>query len=108
MYQLIYVSSAIAHFARPDFMDLALHVSTKNVQLGVTGMLVFKEGNFMQVLEGDEAVVKALYDKIEKDSRHTLVSVLHQGEITIREYGGWAMTFFNSETGQYDHFSYPS
>ncbi|OWS71846.1 hypothetical protein CBI30_05185 [Polynucleobacter aenigmaticus] len=108
MYQLIYVSSAVMNFARPEFMELALHTGARNVKFGITGMLVFKDGSFMQVLEGNEEIIKTLYAKIEVDPRHTLVSVIHEGEISMREYGSWAMTYFNHDTEQYDHIAYPT
>ena len=40
----------------------------RNQQLGVTGLLLYKDGDFIQLLEGDKATVKALFqDSIRKD-----------------------------------------
>lgn len=107
MYQLIYVSSATETFTRDKFLDLAFTMSSDNAKSGITGMLVFKDGNFMEVLEGEESAVKALFSKVNHDPRHTLVSVIQEGEIQNREYATWMMTFYNPETGQYDHVGSP-
>ncbi len=74
MHQLIYVSPAVMNFAKPEFMELALHTGAENVKFGITGMLVFKNGSLMQVLEGNKETIKTLYAKIAVDPRHTLVS----------------------------------
>jgi|UniRef100_UPI00404830CE hypothetical protein len=107
MYQLIYVSSATEAFTREKFLDLAFVMSSENTKTGITGMLVFKDGNFMEVLEGEESAVKALFSKISVDPRHTLVSVIQESAISTREYSSWAMTFYNPATGQYDHVGSP-
>ena len=61
----------------------------------------------MEVLEGEELAVKGLFGKIEQDSRHTLVSVIQEGEISTREYPSWAMTFYNPQTEEYEHVGSP-
>ncbi|MBU3621849.1 BLUF domain-containing protein [Polynucleobacter sp. CS-Odin-A6] len=107
MYQLIYVSSSTETFTREKFLDLAFVMSSQNTKIGITGMLVFKDGNFMEVLEGEESAVKELFSKIHVDPRHTLVSVIQEGDISAREYSSWAMTFYNSATEQYEHVGSP-
>ncbi len=107
MYQLIYVSSSTGAFTREKFLDLAFVMSSQNAKIGITGMLVFKDGNFMEVLEGEESAVKELFGKITVDSRHTLVSVIQEGEISAREYPSWAMTFYDPSTEKYEHVGSP-
>lgn len=106
MYQLIFVSSANVGLTQSQFMDLASRARARNMDLGITGTLVLKNNSFMQVIEGDEVSVKQLYASIEKDPRHTLVSVISQGEISAREYSSWAATYFNSETQDYQHLTF--
>jgi hypothetical protein len=107
MYQLIYVSSSTGAFTREKFLDLAFVMSSQNTKIGITGMLVFKDGNFMEVLEGEESAVKELFSKINVDPRHTLVSVIQEGEISAREYPSWAMTFYDPSTEKYEHVGSP-
>jgi hypothetical protein len=65
-----------------------------NAKRGVTGMLLYKEGNFMQVLEGDEREVRIVfYEKISADTRHKDIIVLLQGSVAERQFSDWAMGF---------------
>jgi len=105
MYQLIFVSSASVGLTQSQFMDLALRARARNMDLDITGTLIFKNNSFMQVIEGNEVVVKQLYASIAKDPRHTLVSVISQGEIAAREYSSWAATYFDPETQDYQHLT---
>ena len=59
-------------------------------------MLVFREGSFLQVLEGKDDTVLALYSRLENDSRHTNVKMLLRSEIEERSFGDWKMGFFDA------------
>ncbi len=63
MFSLTYVSSAVRPFAEDELADLLAVSRQNNARLGITGMLLYKDGNFMQVLEGEEAEVRTLYEK---------------------------------------------
>ena len=56
-------------------------------------MLLFKNGNFMQVLEGDSSVVDELYLKISRDPRHTGLITLVRRHILKRSFSDWKMSF---------------
>ena len=89
----VYVSSATSLFSRPD-LDELLRVSVKNNSLvGISGMLLYKDGNFMQILEGPESAVNALYTKIDQDPRHHGVIPMWSGEQETRQFPGWTMAF---------------
>ena len=62
-----------------------------NAQNGVTGVLVYGGGVFMQALEGGREAVSDLYGVIQRDPRHKDVILLHFEEITERHFGGWTM-----------------
>ena len=62
-----------------------------NADHGVTGVLVYGKGVFMQALEGGRQTVSDLYGVIQRDSRHKDVILLHYEEITERRFGGWTM-----------------
>jgi len=64
-----------------------------NKAVGVTGMLLYQDGNFMQVLEGNEHSVRGVYAKIERDPRHRGLITLLQGEIEDRQFPTWSMGF---------------
>jgi hypothetical protein len=93
MYSLVYVSSAVKKFSQEALHKLLALSAETNVLLGITGMLLYKDGNFMQVLEGDEKAVQMLYSKIRSDVRHSGVMTLVQGPQNERHFPDWSMGF---------------
>ena len=61
---VVYVSSAIAPFTDAELVDLLTKSRAKNTLAGITGMLVYKGGNFMQLIEGEAAAIDALIVRI--------------------------------------------
>ncbi len=74
-------------------MDLLAKARENNTQLDVTGMLVYHDGNFLQVLEGSEAAVQSLFDTIRQDERHGSVIKLFERSIQQRQFKDWSMAF---------------
>ena len=70
-----------------------------NARLGVTGLLLYKDGSFMQMLEGERETVEQLYAKIRRDPRHSGIIVLFRGETPEREFPDWSMGFRDLESG---------
>jgi uncharacterized membrane protein (DUF373 family) len=64
-----------------------------NAGRGVTGMLLYGNGTFLQVLEGEEKVIGELIDKIRQDHRHTDLQILYRKTIQQRQYSDWSMGF---------------
>ena len=93
MFFLVYVSSATRPFSGEDLRALLVTCRKNNAELGVTGMLLYKDGNFMQVLEGDEEAVRGLYEKIAEDPRHGGEMTLQQGYSERRQFPDWSMGF---------------
>lgn len=93
MIQLVYVSSAIKPFESDELVELLTRAREKNARLRITGLLLYKGGNFMQVLEGEEAPVRALFDLIEADPRHRGTEVMLEEAIDQRVFGDWSMGF---------------
>ena len=96
MIQLIYVSAATIEFTEESLKELLEKARAKNMSLHVSGMLVYEEGSFLQVLEGAEAAVMSIFDKIKVDSRHDNVRLLLKNEIEERSFQEWKMGFFNA------------
>lgn len=91
MYELLYTSVSAKGLNAKMLAEIQ-HVSKLNNQLKeITGMLVYYDREIMQLLEGEESDVKALYEKIRKDERHTLIHVFYQGNISERAFGNWSM-----------------
>ncbi len=62
-----------------------------NPVTGITGILCYGGGIFLQAIEGGRMAVSELYGHIQKDPRHKDVALLHYEEITERRFGGWTM-----------------
>lgn len=93
MFSLVYVSSAVKPFPHAQLLELLARSRAHNAQLGVSGMLLYKCGNFMQALEGEESVVRGLLATISADVRHRGVLVLLQQQKDERDFAEWSMGF---------------
>jgi len=62
-------------------------------------MLLYKDGNFMQAIEGDEDVVRALHARIALDPRHRGLITLLEGSVPERQFPDWSMGFQNLDAG---------
>ncbi|RQW83287.1 MAG: BLUF domain-containing protein [Methylococcus sp.] len=93
MFHLVYVSSAIKPFSKTELVELLKEARENNECLDVTGMLLYRDGNFMQVLEGEETVVRDLYARIERDPRHEGSIILLEESLKRRQFGEWSMGF---------------
>ncbi len=104
MIQLIYASAASVDFSAHDLTELLLRARKNNESVNVTGMLVYQDGAFLQILEGEEEDVFALYDKISKDKRHSNVRMLLQSQIDERSFGDWQMGFHDASGSELKGF----
>lgn len=99
MLQLVYVSSATHLFSKTELLELLTKSRIKNSALGITGMLLYKEGNFMQLLEGEANAVHRLYDTIHKDPRHHNSIVLVDEPAKTPFFRDWSMGFRDLSAG---------
>ncbi len=91
--QLVYASAATVSMSDAELANLLDAARENNTRLGVTGVLLFKDATFFQVLEGERSVVESLFEKISQDQRHTSVLMLVEEEIEQRNFGQWSMGF---------------
>lgn len=90
--QLIYVSTATREMQDEDLHAILESSIRHNTAQAVTGLLLYAEGNFMQVLEGSAYAVNETMDRIRADARNHDIHVLEVREIERREYGDWSMS----------------
>ena len=95
LYHLGYVSTEALKFSEEALVALLSEARDANANRDVTGLLLYREGSFYQVLEGSESAVMATFHGIEGDPRHTEVRVLFSGETDVREFADWKMGFLN-------------
>lgn len=88
--RLLYASRAVD--TDPNAIDGILAQSRQyNPTCGITGILCYGGGIFLQAIEGGRMAVSELYGHIQKDVRHKDVVLLHYEEISERRFGGWTM-----------------
>ena len=100
-YSIVYISTAIADFGAADLLKLLKQARGFNEQAGITGVLMYGGGRFVQVLEGCPAAVRCLYARIEADPRHGRLEVLADGPLARREFTGWHMSFAPPPAGDF-------
>jgi hypothetical protein len=95
IYHLIYRSVAQKALSDKELSELLLNSRTYNKEEQITGILLHAEGEYMQVLEGEEAAIKRLYARIEADHRHTEVRMVTDGTTLFRIFPRWSMGFLH-------------
>jgi hypothetical protein len=93
MIQISYVSVATHPMSAEELLALLEKCLKNNTAKGVTGILLYGNGTFLQTLEGEEQTVDALVDVISRDSRHAKIQFLSRKPIESRHYAGWTMGF---------------
>ncbi|MGD9408524.1 BLUF domain-containing protein [Thiohalocapsa sp.] len=93
IFQLCYLSTANGDMRREDLVDLLTVSRRKNEALGITGLLLYSGDQFIQLLEGDEAAVRALYELICQDKRHRDVALVYEDHVAERQCPDWSMGF---------------
>ena len=94
MYYIVYVSSASKGFSEEELKKLSSVCQQHNNALHITGLLLFMEGNFIQVLEGEKEDVTGLYRKICEDASHHGIFKIIEGEMESRVFSKWSMGFY--------------
>jgi hypothetical protein len=89
--RLMYASRAVPSVDLDALMAIQRSSAAGNSAQGVTGVLCFSEGIFLQVLEGGRSAVNRLYNRIAGDPRHTDVELLSYEEISERRFAAWSM-----------------
>ena len=105
LYHLGYVSTEAVKFSEEALVALLSEARNANADRDVTGLLLYREGSFYQVLEGSESAVMATFQEIEGDPRHKEVRILFHGETDAREFADWKMGFLNLDGVDVDTLS---
>lgn len=95
MFHLIYTSRESQEFTAAALKKILMTARLRNHEVGVTGVLVYQGGMFLQALEGAEDEVETIFARIEKDPRHCDLTVLHR-DLSVgkrRMFGEWSMGF---------------
>ena len=91
--QLVYVSLSSKDLSEQSLTDLLVEIREKNKRQDVTGMLLYHNSSFIQVIEGEQDTIDQLFDKLKKDQRHKNILVLLEHKIDQRSFPNWSMGF---------------
>jgi len=93
LFRIAYVSTASKLFDSAELRDMLKESNARNKEADITGMLLYKDGQFMQVLEGTLEAVTATFSRISRDPRHHGIMVLLKGAVQERRFPDWSMAF---------------
>lgn len=105
MYFLAYLSNSSPKITEDDLINILIESRRRNIGKAITGMLLYIEGNIIQVIEGVEHDVIQLFSKIEQDNRHYGIVKIAEGEIDKRNFEGWAMGFKSTSFDELENFT---
>jgi hypothetical protein len=92
---IVYVSAAIRELTHDELVQLLQTCRANNARTGITGLLLYKGGNFMQLLEGPRHRVTTLFERVRHDPRHHRVFRLLLEKAETRQFAEWSMAFGN-------------
>ena len=98
--QLCYVSSATRFIGKSELLELLDASRERNSKLGVTGVLLYRAGTFMQILEGPESIVDRVFAKITRDARHRGMLTLLRRQVKERAFADWSMAYREMSDGE--------
>lgn len=99
VYNLVYISDSRIDSTNPPIIslqavdDILAVARERNAAVDVTGALLFTEGRFVQVLEGERDKVHEVFNRIAADTRHTEVEILSAQYSDRRRFKEWSMAF---------------
>jgi hypothetical protein len=92
---LIYSSFATNRLSQRDLLELLKHARARNEVHGLTGMLLYRDGIYLQFLEGRRSDIDELLSRLKKDLRHQDIRVLQEGSLSERIFPDWSMAYKN-------------
>ena len=102
MHQVVYISSANKAFEEPELEALLQAARRNNGRSGVTGILLYDDYSFLQVLEGAEQDVQRTVARIQRDPRHSGMTVVQDQAIVDRDFSDWSMAYAQADSADFD------
>ncbi len=93
LYRLVYTSFRKPHCDQKEIENILNSCKRNNSQNMITGVLLHSNSRFIQYLEGQKDDIRALFDLIKDDPRHTSVSERNFESIKERVFPTWEMGY---------------
>jgi hypothetical protein len=91
----MYSSEAAPGLATVELVGMLAESRIRNQKHGISGVLVFVDGAFLQILEGEKGDVLELMARIERDPRHRAIKVFSEQDIDERAFASWSMAYLS-------------
>jgi hypothetical protein len=89
--QLVYVSNRKSTCTPAEIENILSACKKNNPPLNITGVLLYSNTKFIQLVEGEAKVIMDLYDKIKKDARHSNPVMISYNPIKEKSFPSWHM-----------------
>jgi hypothetical protein len=89
--QLVYVSNRKGNCTEKEIEKILASCKKNNPSLNITGVLLYSDTKFIQLVEGEAKVITTLYDKIKTDTRHDRVMMISYNPINEKSFPSWHM-----------------
>ncbi|HEY0057467.1 MAG TPA: BLUF domain-containing protein [Pedobacter sp.] len=93
IHRLVYVSTSIEQYTEAELNEILTISRINNSRNGITGILIYNDGNILQVLEGEKRKIHQLYGKITQDRRHYGCIILQDTPSFTRSFEDWSMGY---------------
>ena len=100
LYQLIYSSQSSRPMTAADLEEILSDARAGNEARNITGVLVYVDGVFLQIIEGEREAVIGLMKSIASDTRHSGVTIFHEAEVEERTFASWRMAHLSASPQQ--------
>lgn len=100
IHQIIYSSQANRPMSVSDLEEILVDAREGNEAHNVTGALIYVDGVFLQILEGDKETLLRLMRSIAADARHSSVTLFHEVEAERRLFSNWRMAYVGAQPEQ--------
>jgi hypothetical protein len=91
--QVLYGSSAVRPMTQAEIDVILEQARRRNTETGITGILFYLDGNFLQLLEGEEPALSEIFSRIRLDTRHLNLIKMLDGPIEQRSFAASPMAF---------------
>jgi len=91
---IVYVSFSVKDLTEKNLEDLLVDIRKRNKLQKVTGLLLYNDGTFIQLIEGKTGIIQNLFEKIQNDRRHSNVVLLLEESIKKRAFPDWTMGYY--------------
>lgn len=107
IYRIAYVSTSCDCFKLDDICNIVERSKINNTKENITGILLYCNKYFLQILEGERKSVEKLFDKISIDCKHDSIIKIQEGNIKQRNFPNWSLAFksYNQELKNLDDFN---